>query len=112
MYLSNFQPQCDMGKSLMRTILNEMLLSGPSIIYGAGIEGIRTLIELKQNGVVPLCFIDADADKHGSIIGGVTIYPLEKLHEYDKETVIIVTPWFSILQITKTLEALGFHNIL
>jgi FkbM family methyltransferase len=99
-------------KAFMRSVLKKELHSVKNtVIYGAGVEGIRTLIELRQTGIEPLCFIDADSNKHGSNIGGVTVYSPDKLNEFNKDTAIFVSPVEQQLSITKNLCNQGYHNL-
>ena len=112
MFISSYDNEFKGDKLLTRGYMNEEILSGKQVvIYGAGMEGIRTLMELRQNDIDPICFIDADSTKHGNEIGGVKIHPIEKLDDFDKDTAIIVTPIWYLLRVTRSLQALGFFNL-
>ena len=115
MYVSAFDKQFGSNskiRSIMNVSLNEDLLSAKSIvIYGAGIEGIRTLIDLRENNLSPLFIIDNDAGLTGSNVCGIEIHSKKQLDKLDRNTAIIITPSKYALTITDELENLGFNNL-
>lgn len=82
------------------------------IIYGAGYNGIRTLARLREEQKEPLCFCDADKEKHGRAIDGVKVISPEGLYEMPKDSMVLVTPHFHVFAITNFLKGMGFNNIL
>jgi FkbM family methyltransferase len=102
-------------KMLMPTheALHEKLIKDNSvIIYGAGYNGIATLIKLKEWGVPVLCLCDADRNKQGRTLSGVPVISLETLNEYARETIVLISPERHVAQIRKTLRDMGFRNLL
>jgi len=47
------------------------------IFYGAGKYAGENLSRWAKNGLVPVCFADADKNKHGQLFRGVKIHPLD-----------------------------------
>ncbi len=50
----------------------------PIILFGAGMQGKKTLNILRSAGIEPLCFVDETPTKQGSLESGLPIFSLEK----------------------------------
>ncbi len=82
------------------------------IIYGAGYNGIKALIELRENGLDAICFCDGSESKQGRMIGGIPVISPDKLAEYSPDTCIIISPELHTAQIKNMLEKRGLNNII
>jgi FkbM family methyltransferase len=82
------------------------------IIYGAGFQGIETIIQLKRYGLKPHFIVDENKELTGKSIGGIPIMSLEILSTIGKDSVIIITPRYASVEIEITLRSLGFSNII
>ena len=99
--------------NIMQETLHPLLTSGRDvIIYGAGYNGIDTLIQLRKHGITPSCFCDADAGKHGLDICGVDVIGSNELESLNKNSAIIVTPQECTIDIVTMLSNKRFNNIL
>ena len=61
------------------------------ILWGSGAKGKKVKKCLDYLGVPIVAFLDNNPRKNGMDIDGIKIYPIEKLKEYIKESIIVVT---------------------
>ncbi len=89
----------------------------PVIIYGAGAAGAQ-LAEVLRGGqdFDPVAMIDDDRSLHGSVVGGIEVYPPERLGElvaeYNADSVLLALPSASRQrrqEILRRLECYPLH---
>lgn len=89
--------------------------SNEVILYGAGCNAARFIIQCRHNDedINILCVLDADTNRHGSLLMGVPIVSPESIvGKYDTKTCVIVTPVKYCIAITAKMNSLGFFRLL
>lgn len=84
------------------------------VLYGAGIQAAKFIIELKHKfpDANILCIADADVGKQGGSLFDIPVVAPEGLKKYGPQTLIVITPVKYCIAITTMLNEMGFLNII
>jgi FkbM family methyltransferase len=100
------------SKRVVKSTLSQVLKNAKKIIiYGAGRYGLDALMETRALGVRIDCICDANRELSGISICGIPVFFTDYLEQFDKDTVIIITPLLASVQIEKFLSEMGFTNL-
>ena len=81
------------------------------ILYGAGHYGRIAALALKQSGIVPAVFVDADATKHGTSINDIPVISPQTLYDRPAGRSLVVVTVYNCVDVLRTLSASGISAI-
>jgi len=81
------------------------------VLYGAGHYGRIAAVALKQIGIVPVAFVDADVKKHGKTINDIPVISLQSLCDRPAGRCLVVVTVYNCVDVLKSLSALGIDAI-
>lgn len=99
------------GREIDFDCIDQELLMGRNIIYGAGYNGKLVYTLLKDKGVLIEGFYDDDSSRWGSEYCGHPIFSIDEFNYFDKEHVNVIISSMYINQITEKTINHGFKNI-
>lgn len=93
--------------------VNARLSSAPDgiVLYGAGHYGRIAAVALKQIGIVPVAFVDADVTKHGKTINDIPVISLQSLRDRPAGRSLVVVTVYNCVDVLKSLSAMGIDAI-
>jgi FkbM family methyltransferase len=96
-----------------RESITARLSSAPDgvVLYGAGHYGRIAALALKQIGIVPVAFVDADVSKHGKTINDIPVIGLQSLCEHPVGRSLVVVTVYNCADVLKSLSKLGIDAI-
>lgn len=81
------------------------------VLYGAGHYGRVAAVALKQIGIVPVAFVDAEVTKHGKTINDIPVISLQSLRNRPSGRSLVVVTVYNCVDVLKSLSALGIDAI-
>lgn len=81
------------------------------VLYGAGHYGRIAALALKQSGVVPTAFVDADATKQGTTVNDIPVISPQELYARPAGRTLVVVTVYNCVEVLKSLSVSGIDAI-
>ena len=89
-----------------RTCLKER----PMAIFGAGEYGLRLKYELNLRQIEPVCFLDNNPEKAGTVIDGIPCYEISHLKEHSEYMAVIAQKFYA--SAWEQLQRIGHSHVM